>query len=162
LYFTRPYYLNTVRALELKRAGRAYSLNVAVEAVAFDSQDAAYSDLLDEHLASPNPPTVLFTDTGALPSVVQALETLGLSTPTDISLVTFDESLWHCRLGLPWSSICFDMGELGKKAGQLMVDWVAGNPPPRLTIAAPYEWIQRESVGPAPERISRASVARQA
>jgi DNA-binding LacI/PurR family transcriptional regulator len=152
LYVTRPHYLHTIRALELEKAGDAQGLRVAVEAVAYDSPDDAYSDLLAEQLARTNPPTALFTDTGALLFMVQALDSMGLSSPADISVVTFDESLWHRRLGLPWSSICFDLRELGMVAGRLMTEWLAGYPPPKLTIAASYELVERKSIGPAPVR----------
>jgi LacI family transcriptional regulator len=155
LYFTRPIRPRNIRDLVLRQAGTELNMKVATESISFDRPDGTHRQLIEEHLRRADAPTALFADANSLPPVAQALRELGLQVPGDISVVTFDESQWHKRLGLPWSTICFDGQEVGRTAGRLMAESLAGNPPPDITSAAEYQWIERGSVGPAHEHNNR-------
>src|SRR5579864_5600269 len=147
LFLTRSGPPRDVRSLLIERAAAAHHMRAATQAIPFTSPRTTYAECLGEYFRQADPPTALLTDGSALAPVIEALRSLGLAVPEDISVVTFDESQWNRRLGLPWSTIGFDMRDIGLSAGRVMAEWLNGNPPPDSVQAATYEWIQRGSVG---------------
>ena len=132
LYITRPVSPVNIRNRVLGQVGKDLEMSVATESLLPGQPDGAYRQPIEEHLKLADPPTVFFTDAGTLPPVVQALQDLGLEVPDDISLVTFDESLWQRRLSPPWATIGFDGQDFGRTAGSLMADFLDGKTPPDI------------------------------
>ncbi len=125
---------------------------VRVAAIADNaSTEEVEAALRAEREADP-PTTAVISDQRFMPALVQVLRTWDLEFPRDISLAIYLDSLWTDVLVTPpLASIHVDVAELGAAAARMMAAWLAGDAPPHRTRLPLARWIERPSVGPAPE-----------
>jgi LacI family transcriptional regulator len=134
------------------RCGLVVELEVAPRSEGATADQEQIAALLRRCLCRPRPPTAVFVDQCTASLVIRALASLPIRVPEDLSLVVFGESDWIQGLGLPWSTIRADLLEVGQTGMRLILDWLAGSPPPAITRIGTATWIERGSVGPAPAR----------
>jgi LacI family transcriptional regulator len=99
-----------------------------------------------------SPATAIFVNTMLAPTLLQALDRLQLRVPADMSLVAFGGSAWVQELDLGWATIHSDLQDVGQAAIRIILEWLAGTPPPDITKIASAQWIERASIGPVCER----------
>ena len=100
-------------------------------------------------LSQPDRPTALFcTETDAITGALRALRSLGLSYPTDVSLIGFDDSTWAAVMSPPLTMIEQPMLRLGALATERLLAQIAGEEPAEATHTLQARLVQRESVTP--------------
>jgi LacI family transcriptional regulator len=84
---------------------------------------------------------------------LRAAAELGRMVPRDLSLATFDD-LPHAEfLNPPLTTACQDVPALGRRAGELLLDRIAGKTKPRARLQRiPVTLIERASVAPPASR----------
>ena len=99
-------------------------------------------------------PTAFFcTETDALTGTLHALRDAGLAIPSQVSIVGFDDSSWAAVMNPPLTMVRQPMLELGRQAAELLlsrIDSGAGDAEPPMQRELETEFIERESVAPAP------------
>lgn len=111
-----------------------------------DAVDSAIGSIADTPVAIR--PTVIFCNHGLLPNTMNALRKRQLEVPEDFSVVSFSDSRWVQWLDPPISTLRTNATALGRLAGNVMTDWLAGHEPPNVIAAESAEWVERASVGP--------------
>lgn len=104
--------------------------------------------------ARPNPATAIIVRYTNLPTLLRALGAIGLRVPDDLSVLTFtDSTITEGLTTPPIASIHTDTHELGRRAAELMANWIEGEEPPNVTDFDDLcSWVERASVGPPPAR----------
>lgn len=135
----------------LEEAGIAYD-SAIVRATDFDFAEAltATAQILRSH----QPPTAVFaaSDSQAL-GVLEAARQQGLSVPSDLAVMSFDDTLVAAMACPPLSAVRQPFEELGHEATRVLVQLADGRPPasPRIELAT--ELVLRTSTA-APRRPS--------
>ncbi len=114
------------------------------------TEASAVGDALTRLLSSPRRPTLLLCRDLYLEAILPELRRMGLDLPGDISLISFSDSRWTRWISPPISAISVDCDDIGHTAARAMLDWLSGNPPEPVILSKPAEWMERESLGPAP------------
>jgi LacI family transcriptional regulator len=105
----------------------------------------------EQFLMLPSPPTAIIASNDLMAfGVMQAVEQWGLKIPDDVSVVGFDDITSAMLTQPPLTSVRAPMTEIGRKAGEYMVQLLEGESPRPYHLYVPLEIIKRESVGPAP------------
>ncbi len=92
--------------------------------------------------------------------VVRALTDAGVSLPSQMAVVGFDDRDFASRVSPPLATVRQDFGSLGEMAARLVIDMVKGEdvPPGEYTVKTTF--VPRESCGcPAPALAQRPGVA---
>lgn len=94
-------------------------------------------------------PDALFaTNNFCTMQVIQALHTLGMRMPKDIALIGFDDLDFYPLMEPPITALRQPLAEIGRTAGQLLLDRVRGDGPSlHAQITLPVDLIVRESCG---------------
>ena len=102
-------------------------------------------------LALQRPPTAVVFDNDVMAVAgLEAAQRSGLSVPSDLSVLAWDDSTL-CRLAAPpLSAMSHDVRELGTLAASALISVIEGGEPQDVT-APLAEFIGRGSTGPAPE-----------
>ena len=80
------------------------------------------SDLMQELLDLPKPPTAVFTANNLLTlGALRTIHARGLHIPEDISIVGFDDMYWSNSLNLPLTAVRQSGHDIGYKAAELLV-----------------------------------------
>lgn len=90
-----------------------------------------------------DPPTAIFAvnDATAI-GAMATLRDLGLSVPSDVAIVGYNDTDIGAALNVPLSSIAIPLQEIGRRAVDILLDQLAGRPPhsvvlpPRLVVRA--------------------------
>src|SRR5205085_745935 len=100
-----------------------------------------------ELLKSDAPPTALFLSSGnvAIGSLT-AIHRLGLTIPTDVSLIVFDDLDWSAAYNPPLTVISQNTRQLGGLAGDLLLRRIRGSEEPPQERHLPTQLIVRGSV----------------
>jgi LacI family transcriptional regulator len=99
-------------------------------------------------LASPNPPTALFTaNTLVTLGTLTAIQERGLRIPADIALAAFDDIPWGALLNPPLTAVRQPTYELGTKAAEVLLARIAEPDRPLTHIRLKLELLVRESCG---------------
>jgi LacI family transcriptional regulator len=75
-----------------------------------------------------------------------ALHEAGIRVPEDISLIAVGDPPYLAYAIPPLTTLALPIEEAGRRAAQLLLTWIRGNPPAtKQTIVLPYEMRLRES-----------------
>lgn len=101
-----------------------------------------------EFLETPTPPTAIFGSSDYIViGVIQALKQAGVSVPSQMSVVGFDDMPLTELFDPPLTSIRQPIEALGRQGFQALFALLNGEQPPMLTML-PVQLIERESVAP--------------
>ena len=122
---------------------------------------AAAKDAVLDLMASPRRPTALFTGDGMMSTgAMEAIGTLGLSIPDDLSLVCFDDLDWMQFFGRGISAASQPARVLGITAAELLLRRIEGSHEPDQHIVIPVPLTRRLSVAPPRNRPRRSRRSR--
>ena len=104
-----------------------------------------------ELLSLPERPTAIFaaSDTQAI-GVIEAARALGISVPSELSVIGFDDVEVAALVGL--TTVRQPLVESGRRGAKLLLDELAQRPVDPLRELLPLELIVRTTTGPAPAR----------
>lgn len=98
-------------------------------------------------LTMESPPTAIFTtEADAITGTLLAMRALGLSYPTDVSLIGFDDSSWASVMSPPLSMIRQPMLRLGSLAAERLLGQIAGERDGAETYTLESRFMERSSV----------------
>jgi DNA-binding LacI/PurR family transcriptional regulator len=90
-------------------------------------------------------------------SILAACRRRGVMVPGDLSVVAVgDEPALANVIEQSPSAISFDLGEVGRAAGEAMLAWLGGEAPARNTLVQASAWVERGTTGPPAGRRGRA------
>jgi DNA-binding LacI/PurR family transcriptional regulator len=105
---------------------------------------------MSELLARPRPPTGVFVS-----NINQALGALaaakrhGVQVPGTMSLITYDDDALAEYLDPPLTAVRMPMGELGRRAVDILLDLIAGDDGrPDVVLETPPLLVRRSSAAP--------------
>lgn len=81
---------------------------------------------------------------------IQTLKTHGIRVPEDVSVTGFDDIRYARYCDPPLTTIAQPADEIGKVAMSTLLNIIDGHKPGQNEFIVPYEFIVRESTGPAP------------
>jgi LacI family transcriptional regulator len=136
-----------LQALETAGIGFDPSLTIDCEA----GWEAGFQ-AMQQLLASPQPPTAVFTHNDVLAvGAMHAVWRSGLSIPEDISIVGYDDTANSAFLTPPLTTVRFPKAEMGCQAADTILQLVQdGEMLPPRTVVLPVELVTRASTGPPP------------
>jgi LacI family transcriptional regulator len=109
---------------------------------------AAYVASLMDEADRPTAVVALYADAVA---VLEACAELKVDVPRDLSVISIGDHGAYATLGVrALSAIRTNPGKLGRAAGALMLDWLAGRPPSEDNKIDIANWLDRATTGPAP------------
>ncbi len=98
-------------------------------------------------LALPDPPTALFTtETDATIGALKAMRAAGLSYPSDISFIGFDDNAWAAVMDPPLTMVAQPMHELGEQSARQLIARIGGTRLDTSTDFLPTVLVERSSV----------------
>ncbi|PSL56966.1 LacI family transcriptional regulator [Saccharothrix carnea] len=125
--------------------------------IAFDTALVRHADFTREGgrreaevlLRLPDRPTAVFAanDEQAL-GVVEAARAAGLSTPGDLSVVGFDDLPAARRCTPALTTVRQPLAAMGRQAGWMLADLIAGHPPTTDHVELPTALVVRDSTAP--------------
>jgi len=133
----------------LEASGIAFSDRLVVEG----SFDAASGHAAMAELLSRADPTAVFvaSDVVAI-GALRGLRDAGLQVPGDVSVVGFDDIPLAEHFDPPLTTVRLPAFSLGEKAGQLLLERIAGRPVPSRTLLATQLVIRESTSAVAPAR----------
>jgi LacI family transcriptional regulator len=101
-------------------------------------------------LALPQPPTAVFAHNDVLAmGALSAIFRAGLTVPSDISIVGYDNIIQTAYLNPPLTTVKLPISEMGRVAGETILNLIRnGNLLSPQTITLPVELIVRASTAP--------------
>lgn len=146
---------NDERLAAFKEALASAGVRLPTTQVAGDAFSEASGHAAARALLSAKPEiTALFALSNQIAlGALRAAAELGRVVPRDLSLATFDD-LPHAEfLNPPLTTACQDVPGLGRRAGELLLDRIAGKARPRTRMQRiPVTLIERASIAPPPTR----------
>ena len=113
--------------------------------------DGAAVDITRDLMALPQPPTALFTsDSLVALQVVRTLRDLSLAIPTDVSMVTFDDSDWTSIVTPAITVVSQPIYDIGVEAARLLIGRIEGARGAAQDRVFPATLIERSSIAAAP------------
>ncbi|MBV9286821.1 MAG: LacI family DNA-binding transcriptional regulator [Hyphomicrobiales bacterium] len=98
-------------------------------------------------LALGDAPTALFTADGVMSTgAMEAIATLGLRVPQDLSLVCFDDLDWMKFVGAGISAVAQPAYQMGSAVAELLLRRIEGEPGPRTHLVLPAQFLERASI----------------
>ena len=130
--------------------------------VRFNAGDASsIRDITRQVLMSNNRATALIASDGLIAlSMMESIQNLGFSIPTDVSFVMYDDFPWTRLMRPPLTVVAQPAYEMGAAAAAALIRQIAGRPPTEPTPQLTATLIRRESVGPAPHLLNNESFGR--
>ena len=111
-----------------------------------DSKYISGQRLCEELLSQKNPPDAIFAGNNLI--TLGALETIhrrGLNIPGDIALIGFDDMIWSNSLNPPLSAVRQPAWEIGKRAGELLIQRIEESGRPCIQMTLKTELMIRSS-----------------
>jgi LacI family transcriptional regulator len=100
-----------------------------------------------EFLRAPNRPTALFaSDEQHLLAALLGAQQVGLSVPTDLSLVGIDDPEWVAAVATPLSVVAQPSYEVGRIAARRLLERIDGEDSPPREDIMDFTWIPRKSI----------------
>ncbi len=90
----------------------------------------------------------LYCDHRNVPQVLSVLGEMELRLARDVSMISFSESRWAHGFAPHIATIKIDVEGLGRSLAEVLIDWIDGTPPPRVTSAQEAQWLERVSLAP--------------
>jgi DNA-binding LacI/PurR family transcriptional regulator len=149
-----------VRVVRQRYAGYVEGLGAGVTVAGWweagelttDAGREAATELFGAH---PDVTAIICTTDQLAIGACQALERLGVSVPTDVSVCGYDDipraSTWSPQL----TTMRQPLLDKGRIAAGMLLDTLDGNPPEQTRIELPIELIVRESTAPLANRVRR-------
>jgi LacI family transcriptional regulator len=136
----------------MRRAYVDSGLAFAEDLVRLNAGDAESTKRITrEVLLMPDPATAVVASDGLIAlSVVEAIQELGLSVPTDVSFLMYDDYAWTRLTTPPLTVIAQPVYDMGVAAAEALIRQIEGRPP--LTPAPEFSatLVRRGSVGAVP------------
>ena len=82
-------------------------------------------------------------------AAVDAISTLEIRVPEDLSLIGFDDLDWMRFYRPPVTAVAQPLTTIGETAAHLVLDRIAGNREPPKHVALMAELVERETIAPA-------------
>jgi LacI family transcriptional regulator len=118
-----------------------------LRATAFDQSRA--ERLTQELLTLDAPPTALFaSDLVVALGALRAVRTAGLTIPTQLTFVAFDDADWTTLLTPQLSVVAQPAYDMGAKAADTLISRIRGNDAPPREHLLPTTFVERESIAP--------------
>jgi len=128
----------------LEGAGIGY--DPALVRVADKWYESSGYGLARELMALPEPPDAIFCAADSLAAgALDALHELGLDVPRDVALVGFDDRPQAAHLRPPLTTVALPLYEMGKLAGELLLDAVRDRAPEPTVHRVPCSLVLRQS-----------------
>ncbi|MBS1678943.1 MAG: LacI family DNA-binding transcriptional regulator [Actinobacteria bacterium] len=128
-------------------AGLGMEFDERFVAVAAPTQDSAY-EVAKEMLAGPDRPRAIFTASNFMTAgTFHAIRDLGLRVPDDVALAGFDDLDWTTLVDPPITVVAQPVIEIGRRAGELLLDRLRGDDGPPRQVVLPTELVVRRSCG---------------
>jgi LacI family transcriptional regulator len=106
---------------------------------------------LDENTR--NPPTAVFAHADLMAiGALEEIRSRGLSCPDDISIIGYDDAPLVSQLSPSLSTIALPGEEIGRRAGEMVVELIESPEARPESVVLPAELIPRASTGPPPNR----------
>jgi LacI family transcriptional regulator len=138
---------------ELRRTDTGIEL--VTQRVPADVTPEAFGAAVRALATAADPVTAFIVDYQRSSMLVGVLREIGIDVPAGASVVTFTESrLAQGLIYPPMAAIDIDTHEIGRCAAALVADWVDGVAPPPVTALDVARFVERPSIGPAPENKS--------
>jgi LacI family transcriptional regulator len=148
------------RLLGYLSAHRAADLPVDVRLirrVGAYSAAAARAEAFDLLQQKPRP-TALFTGDGTMSvGALDAITSLGIAIPAELSLICFDDLNWMKLVRPAITAASQPVHAMGRAAAELILSRINGDRTPVHRIVLPVELVERGSVEPPPPRTQRSS-----
>jgi LacI family transcriptional regulator len=138
-----------VRAASLRRAVRGAAGTTCVVRGGAYTDEHGYSATLALMRADPVPTAIFVGGNQIITGVMRALREVGAAVPGDVSLVVYDSPPLAEFMTPPLSTIVRDPTEVGREAGRLLLEQLAGAPP--RIVALPTEFRPTRSCGRPPK-----------
>jgi diguanylate cyclase (GGDEF)-like protein len=129
----------------LTEAGIAYDPALVIPG-GFSSEDGVLAAqwLYQHHLVFD---AILTNDDQVASSMIESLPQIcGLRVPQDVLVLGFDDFEGASSLNIPLTTVHIPNYELGKRAGEMLLDLLSGNPVP-MTVVEPLTLMVRQSCG---------------
>ena len=128
--------------------------------IRLDARHRGVEAVARELLSGDDPVTaIIASDSLIAMTVFQAIRTLGLRIPDDVSLIAFDNPEWTGITTPPLTVVEQPIYELGAAAAQLALQRIRGERVENAAVVFDADLVRRSSVGPAPARAAAASSA---
>ena len=152
-FFGSPWTPRSVRPSIVAHAAATEGMNCQMAFLPPTDPDAI-AQHLHAIVGSPANATALVVNNALVGAVIKATRTMGISIPSDLSVVTFTDSPLTEGLVEPaLSSIHTDAMGFGARAAATLAKWMkTGIPPPYVTDVSLSSWSETGSIGPAPVR----------
>ena len=113
-----------------------------------ETQQEAYAATIKLLKQVEHPPTGIFVYNDFLAvGVISALHDRGLRIPEDVSLIGFDDEKASAFTVPPLASIRWPVIDMGKKAAEMLLQLLKGEPLKQRQFVLPIELVERESLG---------------
>lgn len=129
-----------------RAVGAEGSVDVTVsevaESVVFEEGRRLMGLTLDQNAA--NPPTAVFAHADVMAiGAIEEIERRGMRCPEEISVIGYDDVPLVSHINPPLSTIELPAEEIGRRAGQMVLELIDGNTPSSVTL--PPRLVARES-----------------
>lgn len=102
---------------------------------------------------TPAPTALIVSGTEVVVGALEAIRSMGLRIPEDLSIIAYDDSPATRLYQPPVSSLYRDPARMGTLAASMIIERLNGYAGPPRTVMLPTEFIRRGSVGPARGRV---------
>lgn len=130
-----------------RRAHREAGLDVDERLIVESTYRAEGGTAAAAHLlSSPEPPSAIFavTDATAIGAMAVARD-VGLKVPDDIAVIGYNDSDIASLLTVPLSSVRLPLAEMGRRAVELLLQWIDSGHPPASEVMAPQLMVRASS-----------------
>lgn len=102
---------------------------------------------------TPAPTALIVSGTEVVVGALEAIRSMGLRIPEDLSIIAYDDSPATRLYQPPVSSLYRDPARMGTIAASMIIERLNGYAGPPRTVMLPTQFIRRGSVGPARLRV---------
>ncbi len=110
-------------------------------------QEAWHQSTIELLNLSPRPTAIIGSDDIVAATVMQTVQRTGLRVPEDIAVVGIDDQPFCTYLNPPLTTIRLPVIEAGKRAVEMLLDWIVGTRTATEHILLPCPLVTRESCG---------------
>lgn len=100
----------------------------------------------------PRPTAIIAANDYEAFGVLQAAHEAGLRVPEDLSVAGFDDVYTARHMNPPLTSVRQPLYEMGRRAAEMLIEWIQGFAPTDLSVSLPTSLVKRESCGPPSPR----------
>jgi LacI family transcriptional regulator len=148
-YFDQAVALQSSRPGYVARAAAECGIACRVAMTDPDADGGVIRHNLVNALAAPTPVTAVAVTHGLVPQFIDAVRSLGLKIPGDLSVFTFSDSALIDPLIEPrLAAVHNDLVEMGGRTAKILIDWICdGVEPANVTDLGLSSWREMPSLG---------------